>query len=128
VKTRKTDDPRTREIQRALGRALGILRRRRGRPLREAASRTRISMTTFHLWEKGEVEPSSEHLRDALAALEYDFYDLQDVLESVETVPEPEPLQPELPEEERLVREIVEDFALLLKLRIGNEEARGEPS
>jgi transcriptional regulator with XRE-family HTH domain len=120
VKTRQ-EDPRAREVQQALGRALGILRRRRGIALRETAARTGVSLSTFHLWERGEVEPSSEHLRDALASLGYDFYDLQDVLESVEIVSEP--LQPEMPEEERLVREIVEDFALLLKLR-ERKEAR----
>jgi transcriptional regulator with XRE-family HTH domain len=120
-------DPRVLELQQALGRALGILRRRRGVSLREAGAGARVSPITFHLWEKGEMEPDSEHLRDALTALGVDFYDLQEVLDSLQNVTGPE-LQPITPEDEILLREIVEDLALLLKQRERGEEERGGKS
>jgi len=110
------DNPRVLELQQALGRALGILRRRRGVSLREAAAGAGVSMNTFYLWEHGRFEPDSERLRDALTALGFDFYNLQEVLDSLQNVTVPD-LQPITPEDERLLRGIVEDLALLLKVR-----------
>lgn len=128
MKARKVaaEEPRLLELQQALGRALGILRRRRGVPLRQAGAAAGVSPITFHLWEKGRIEPDGEHLRDALTALGVDFYDLQEVLDSLQDVTVPE-LQPVTPEDERLLRGIVEDLALLLKLRERDEEKHGEP-
>ena len=116
----------SRESRRAMGRALGMLRRRKGKSMRQAAERAGISQSTFRLWELGQVDPSIEHLRAALLALEGDFHDLQDVLEAVETLPEVAITEDrEVSEEERLIREIVEGFARLLKVRREGGETGG---
>lgn len=123
---RRNEDALAREYRRALGRALGILRRRRRKKPEEVAQACGVHLTTYSLWERGEVEPTIEHLRDALSAMEYDFHDLQDVLDTVENHPgEPEPAEaPEYSEEERLVRQIVTSLGELFDLRRKAMEAR----
>lgn len=116
---RRNEDALAREYRRALGRALGILRRRRRKKPEEVAQTCGVHITTYSLWERGEVEPTIEHLRDALSAGQYDFHDLQDVLDTVENHPgEPELLEaPEYTEEERIVRQIVTSLGELFDLR-----------
>lgn len=115
---RRAEDALAREQRRAAGRALGILRRRRKERVEDVAEKAGVHAMTFRLWERGEVEPTIESLRAALSALRYDFHDLQDVLDSVETQPEKEPeIEPELTEEERLVREIARGFSELIEIR-----------
>jgi transcriptional regulator with XRE-family HTH domain len=115
---RKSDDSLAREQRRAVGRALGILRRRRKQTVEDAAERTGIHATTYRLWERGEVEPNVENLRAALLAMQYDFHDLQDVLDAVENRPEEErEIEAEPTEEERLIREIARGFTELIDLR-----------
>lgn len=115
---RRNEDALGREYRRALGRAFGILRRRRQERAEDVAERSGIHVMTYRLWERGEVEPTIEHLRDALSALQYDFHDLQDVLDDVENDPGQEPsVEPEPTEEERLVREIVRSFSALFEIR-----------
>jgi transcriptional regulator with XRE-family HTH domain len=121
---RRKEDALGREHRQALGRALGILRRRRKERVEDAAERSAVHTMTYRLWERGEVEPTIEHLRDALAALQYDFHDLQYVLEAVENFPEQEPsVEPEPTEEERLIREIVRNFTALFEVRQKGEGA-----
>jgi transcriptional regulator with XRE-family HTH domain len=121
---RRKEDVLGREYRQALGRALGILRRRRKERVEDVAERSSVHAMTYRLWERGEVEPTIEHLRDALSALQYDFHDLQDVLEAVENFPGQEPsVEPEPTEEEHLIREIVRNFTALFKVRQKGEEA-----
>ena len=117
---RRAEDALAREHRQALGRALGILRRRRRERVEDLAERSGIHASSFRLWERGETEPTIESLRAALLALQYDFHDLQDVLDSVESSPEQElSVEPEPTEEERLVREIARSFAELIEIRRG---------
>lgn len=127
MKKRKIDDPRARTVRRDLGRALAILRRKRGLSVREAAEGAKVSVSTFRLWERGEVEPTLERLREALLALGYDFYDLQDILDTLESTPGAQPPpEPAQTQEEILIREIVEDFARLFRIRERVERMQGE--
>jgi transcriptional regulator with XRE-family HTH domain len=107
-----------RERRRAVGRALGILRRRRKERAEDVAERTGVHATTYRLWERGEVEPSIENLRAVLLAMQSDFHDLQDVLDTVESQPEEElEVEAQPTEEERLIREIARGFSELIEIR-----------
>ncbi len=121
---RRKEDALGRKHRHSLGRALGMLRRRRKERVEDVAQRSAVHAMTYRLWERGEVEPTIEHLRDALAALQWDFHDLQYVLEAVENFPEQEPsVEPEPTEEERLIREIVRNFTALFDVRQKGEGA-----
>jgi transcriptional regulator with XRE-family HTH domain len=115
---RRAEDALAREYRRAAGRALGILRRRRKERVEDVAERAGAHANTYRLWERGEVEPTIESLRAALSAMQYDFHDLQDVLDAVESQPEEEQAaEAETTEEERLIREIARGFSELIEIR-----------